>query len=147
MVKTVTIYTDGASSPNTTHKKGGWGAYLICGSIKKKLSGTVKNTTNQRMELQACIEALKIVKQSRPVILYSDSKYVINGITNWVYNWRLHNWKTIEGKEVVNQDLWKELFILAKSRTVDWRWVKGHSGNKGNDIADQLAVDAKKCVI
>ncbi len=134
----ITIYTDGACSGNPG--PGGWGAVLIFGEHEKHLSGGDKNTTNNRMELQAVISALQSLNKSCDITLYTDSKYVMDGITTWIHNWKKNNWKTAAKKPVKNADLWQTLDNLRDGHTINWQWVKGHSGNKYNDIADELAV-------
>lgn len=139
-MKEVTIYTDGACSGNPG--PGGWGALLIHGTKEREISGGEANTTNNRMEMLAVIEALKQLKQGCKVTLYSDSKYVIDGITQWVRGWELRGWKTADKKPVKNVDLWLELVKQAKRHQIDWQWVKGHSGHAENDRVDALAVAA-----
>ena len=136
----ITIYTDGACSGNPG--KGGWGAVLIQNKEEKYLSGSNKFTTNNQMELTATIEALKsIIKPSR-IALYTDSQYVKNGITSWIFNWKKNGWRTASKKLVANKDLWIELDKYVDFHSVDWFWVKGHSGDRYNEIADELAVKA-----
>ncbi len=134
------LYTDGACTGNPG--PGGWGivAYFTDGTIYE-MGGAAAQTTNNRMELLAAIEALKVLKasgQNDPVILYTDSEYVINGITKWVKGWKKKGWMTSQGKPVLNQDLWETLDIL-NSRLVEWQYVRGHSGNKGNERCDVIA--------
>ena len=138
-MKEVIIYTDGACSGNPG--PGGWGAVLYYGDTKKEIYGGEKLSTNNKMELQAAIEALKILKKnlSVKVILYTDSSYVKNGITSWIANWEKNNWRTSSKAPVKNKELWFELNELNKSLDIEWRWIKGHSGNEGNEIADTLA--------
>ncbi|MES2677580.1 MAG: ribonuclease HI [Pseudomonadota bacterium] len=138
----IEIYTDGACSGNPG--KGGWGAVLLYREHKKEISGFQPETTNNQMELMAVIEALKIVKKSLQIIIHTDSKYVQDGITKWILNWKKNGWKTAKKQPVKNDQLWKELDSLVAEHQIIWKWVKGHSGNKYNDIADQLAVDAIK---
>ena len=140
MKNKITIYTDGACSGNPG--KGGWGAVLIYGDKQKHLSGSAILTTNNKMELTAAIEALKAVKESNDIELHTDSQYVKNGINLWIINWKKNGWKTANKKEVANKDLWIELDKYVKSHNVTWFWVKGHSGNHFNEIADNLAVKA-----
>ena len=136
----ITIYTDGACSGNPG--KGGWGAVLIQNKEEKYLSGSNKFTTNNQMELTATIEALKsIIKPSR-IALYTDSQYVKNGITSWIFNWKKNGWRTANKKLVANKDLWIELDKYVDFHSVDWFWVKGHSGDHYNEIVDKLAVKA-----
>lgn len=137
----VVIYTDGGCRGNPG--LGGWGVWLLFQGKEKKCYGHEPNTTNNRMELTAVIEALKILKTSHSdkiaVVIYSDSKYVLQGINDWMPNWKKKNWQTANKRPVKNMDLWQKLDQLNAVFSVDWRWVKGHSGNKGNDIADYLA--------
>jgi ribonuclease HI len=133
----VKIWTDGASKGNPG--PGGWGAYLQYGSHTKKLCGGELNTTNNRMELLGPINALKILKRPCKIILYTDSRYVEQGMTSWVYGWMKKGWKTSDNKPVKNEALWKELYELSKKHEIEWSWVKGHDGNDGNEIADALA--------
>ncbi|KQV89154.1 MULTISPECIES: ribonuclease HI [unclassified Roseateles] len=133
----VTIYTDGACKGNPG--PGGWGAWLSSGGHDKELFGGERETTNNRMELTAPIEALASLKRSCDVVVYLDSEYVRKGITEWIINWQRRGWKTADGKPVKNADLWQRLDALRKLHTVDWRWVKGHAGDPGNERADMLA--------
>lgn len=136
------VYTDGACANNqgSGGQPGGWGAAFLDG---RKYSGGHPETTNNRMELTAVIEALKNTPKESKVIIYSDSAYVVNAFKQkWLDNWVKKGWKTSQGKAVENQDLWKELLPLTSERKVDWVKVKGHSGNKWNEIADKLAVNA-----
>jgi ribonuclease HI len=141
-LKKVTIYTDGACSGNPG--KGGWGAVLIYNNIEKEISGAEQTTTNNKMELTAPIEALKLLKQPCIVDIYTDSKYVKQGIEEWIHNWLKNNWRTANKKPVKNADLWQSLYEQTQKHQVSWHWVKGHSGDKYNDIADELAVKAKE---
>lgn len=137
----IIIYTDGGCRGNPGI--GGWGVWLRYGERDKKLNGFEKNTTNNRMELMAAIKALEVIKSSDIAIdLYTDSKYVMNGITQWVIGWKQKNWKTAAKKPVKNADLWQKLDELNQKHQVNWQWVKGHSGDKGNDMADLLANQA-----
>ena len=136
----VTIYTDGACSGNPG--KGGWGAILIYAKEKKYMSGSKQLTTNNQMELTATIEALKAILKPSNIALYTDSQYVKNGITSWIFNWKKNGWKTANKKPVANKDLWIELEKYVDFHSVNWFWVKGHSGDKYNEIADELAVKA-----
>ena len=136
----VTIYTDGACSGNPG--KGGWGAILIYAKEKKYISGSKQLTTNNQMELTATIEALKAILKPSNIALYTDSQYVKNGITSWIFNWKKNGWKTANKKPVANKDLWIELEKYVDFHSVNWFWVKGHSGNHYNEIADELAVKA-----
>ena len=136
----VTIYTDGACSGNPG--KGGWAAILIYAKEKKYMSGSKQLTTNNQMELTATIEALKAISKPSNIALYTDSQYVKNGITSWIFNWKKNGWKTANKKPVANKDLWIELEKYVDFHSVSWFWVKGHSGDHYNEIADELAVKA-----
>ena len=136
----ITIYTDGACSGNPG--KGGWGAILIYAKEEKYLSGSNQLTTNNQMELTATIKALKAIVKPHNIALYTDSQYVKNGITSWIFNWKKNGWKTANKKPVANKDLWIELDKYVKIHSVNWFWVKGHSGDHYNEIADQLAIKA-----
>ena len=133
----VTIYTDGACRGNPG--PGGWGALLIFEEHEKEIFGGVEETTNNRMELHACIEALGRLSRRCRVRVFTDSTYVRNGIQSWLGNWKNNNWKTSAKKPVKNRDLWKQLDQLAARHDIEWRWVKGHAGNPGNERADRLA--------
>ncbi|WP_114416507.1 ribonuclease HI [Marinospirillum perlucidum] len=133
----VVIYTDGACKGNPG--PGGWGAWLQYGGREKSLWGGEKNTTNNRMELLAAIKALEALTRSCSVELHTDSQYLRQGITQWMANWKRKNWKTAAGKAVKNQDLWQRLDEQASRHDIDWRWVRGHAGDPGNEKADQLA--------
>ena len=137
MSKTIEIYTDGACRGNPG--PGGWGALLIAGKHEKRMYGGEDDTTNNRMELMAVIEALNALKGGRSVIVHTDSKYVMDGITKWMVNWIKRDWKTANKKPVKNKDLWMALEKAAARHDVEWRWVKGHDGNPGNEAADELA--------
>ena len=134
---TITIYTDGACKGNPG--PGGWGAWLSWGEQEKELWGGEPLTTNNRMELTAVIESLAALKRRSRVVIYTDSQYVRNGITNWIHNWKTRGWKTADKKPVKNVDLWQRLDAVAAEHDVDWRWVKGHAGEPGNERADALA--------
>jgi ribonuclease HI len=133
----VTVYTDGACRGNPG--PGGWGALLISGSHERELWGGERATTNNRMELVAAIRALEALKQPCQVQLHTDSVYVRNGITSWLASWKRNGWKTSSKTAVKNRDLWEQLEQLAAQHEVDWRWVRGHAGDPGNERADQLA--------
>jgi ribonuclease HI len=135
--KRVVIHTDGACSGNPG--PGGWAAILEYEGRGKELFGGAPDTTNNRMELTAAIEALKALKGSLVVELHTDSEYVKNGITKWIHGWKRNGWKTSDRKPVKNADLWRELERLAESHHVDWRWVRGHAGHDLNERADALA--------
>ncbi len=137
MTKTVEIYTDGACRGNPG--PGGWGALLISGKDRKTLHGGEAATTNNRMELMAAIEALNALRGSREVTLYTDSKYVMDGMLEWLPGWKKRGWKTASKKPVKNQDLWQMLDAAAERHSIKWQWVRGHTGNVGNEAADALA--------
>lgn len=139
-VSLVVIYTDGACSGNPG--PGGWGAVLEYGEKQKCISGFVDNTTNNRMELTAAIKGLQSLKKPVAVKLYTDSKYVKQGITEWIVKWKYANWQTSAKKPVKNVDLWQALDELCEIHSVEWCWVKGHAGVVGNEMADALARDA-----
>jgi ribonuclease HI len=136
-VRKIEIYTDGACRGNPG--PGGWGVLLIYEGIKKTLYGGAQDTTNNRMEMQAVIEALKALKSDCEVSLYTDSKYVMDGINKWLPGWKKRNWQTSNKKPVKNRDLWEILDIATQSYKIEWHWVKGHTGNPGNEKADSLA--------
>ncbi len=131
------IYTDGACSGNPG--PGGWGVFIIDGDEEREIKGGEPNTTNNRMELMAAIEAVRAMPESTHFQLYTDSQYVKNGLNSWIHNWKKNGWKTASKKPVKNKDLWVELDALASTRTIDWHWVKGHAGDSGNERADELA--------
>lgn len=137
MTQRVEIYTDGACRGNPG--PGGWGALLLAGKHRKTLHGGEPETTNNRMELMAAIEALNALKGPRKVVLHTDSKYVMHGITEWMDNWKKRGWKTSNKKPVKNQDLWMLLDEAITRHEIQWKWVKGHDGNAGNEEADELA--------
>ncbi len=139
-MKNVIIYTDGACKGNPG--PGGWGALIQYGKHEKEVAGGAIDTTNNRMEMQAAINALNLLIEPCAVTLYTDSKYLIDGITKWVAGWQKNGWKNASKKPVRNSDLWHELIAAAKDHEIDWNWVKGHDGNPGNERADQLASDA-----
>lgn len=138
----INIWTDGACSGNPG--PGGWGALIKYNNSTKEISGSEKNTTNNRMEMIAVIKALKYIDTKSHINLYTDSKYVKEGITNWIISWKKNNWKNSQKKDVKNKDLWVELDSLSLKHNINWNWVKGHSGNIENDIADKLATEAIK---
>lgn len=133
----VEIYTDGACRGNPG--PGGWGAILMYGDQRKEIFGGEYETTNNRMELMAAIKALSNLNRSCDLTLYTDSQYVRKGITEWIEGWKKRGWKTAAKKPVKNADLWKELDLQVARHSIDWVWVKGHAGNAGNELADQLA--------
>ena len=137
----IIIYTDGGCRGNPG--LGGWGVWLRYGDHEKKLKGSEQDTTNNRMELTAAIKALEVIKSSKiPIDLYTDSKYVMSGINEWISNWKARDWRTANKKTVKNVDLWKRLDQMNEKHTVTWYWVKGHSGDFGNEMADLLANQA-----
>lgn len=133
----ITIYTDGACKGNPG--PGGWGVWLQAGEHERELFGGEAQTTNNRMELTAVIEALSALKGRSRVVLYLDSEYVRNGITTWIHNWKRRGWKTADNKPVKNVDLWQRLDAVAQTHEIEWRWVRGHTGDPGNERADALA--------
>ena len=133
----VVVYTDGACKGNPG--PGGWGALLRWRDHEKELFGGESQTTNNRMELTAVIEALAALRQRSQVAVYTDSEYVKNGITTWIHNWKLRGWRTADKKPVKNVELWQRLDALASQHDVRWHWVRGHNGDPGNERADELA--------
>lgn len=133
----VELYTDGACRGNPG--PGGWAALLIAGSVRKELSGAEAATTNNRMELTAAIEGLSALKRRCAVRLYTDSKYVLQGVTEWLPQWKARGWRTAARAPVKNQDLWQQLDQAVAAQDIEWRWVRGHSGEAGNEHVDQLA--------
>ena len=136
----ITIYTDGSCLTNPGN--GGWAAIINDEKEIRKISGSEKNTTNNRMELLAPINALKNMKPGVEIKIYTDSQYVKNGITEWINTWLANNWKTSKKEDVKNKDLWIELYNLNKSLNVQWNWVKAHDGNPMNEEVDLLAKKA-----
>lgn len=136
----VEIFTDGACKGNPG--PGGWGVLLRCKGREKTLKGAEADTTNNRMELTAALEALRSLKRPCKVDLTTDSQYVRKGITEWIHGWKRKGWKNASKKPVKNADLWKALDVLSHEHDVHWHWVKGHSGHRENEIVDQLANDA-----
>ncbi len=145
MAEAIQIYTDGACLGNPG--PGGWGVLLIKGSTQKQLSGAEADTTNNRMELTAAIKGLQALNKKSKVILTTDSQYVRLGMTTWLVNWQKRGWRKADNKPVKNADLWKELLAAAKEHDVQWRWVKGHSGVKENEIVDSLANQAARSLV
>ncbi len=133
----VVVYTDGACKGNPG--PGGWGVWMVSGQHQKEMWGGETLTTNNRMELMAVIQALTALKRRCSVIIYTDSQYVRKGITEWITGWKRKGWKTADNKPVKNADLWQQLELAAAEHQVDWRWVKGHAGDPGNERADGLA--------
>ena len=142
------IYTDGACSGNPG--PGGWGAILYHGKRQKEMYGGEASTTNNRMEMMAAIKAIEAIKPnySGPIVLFTDSTYLLKGITEWIHGWKKRGWKKSDKKPVVNKDLWQRLDTLNDEREIQWKWVKGHAGDIGNEKADELARKGipKKCV-
>ncbi len=138
-MKKIILYTDGACSGNPG--KGGWGAVLLYGDHQKDLSGYSEHTTNNKMELLAVIKALEVLKEKCEVAIYTDSKYVKDGMTKWILNWIKNNWKTANKKPVKNKELWQDLQNQVNRHEISWFWVKGHSGDKWNEHVDTLARD------
>jgi ribonuclease HI len=133
----VEIYSDGACKGNPG--VGGWGAILRIGETEKELFGGEANTTNNRMEMNAVIQALASLTRPCEVVVYTDSQYVQKGISEWIHGWKARGWRTADKQPVKNEDLWKQLDKLAAGHKVEWRWVKGHAGHPENERADQLA--------
>ena len=131
------IWTDGACKGNPG--VGGWGVLMRWGEHEKELFGGEELTTNNRMELSAVIAALKSIKRPVPVVIHTDSSYVKNGITTWISGWKRNGWRTSDRKPVKNIELWQELDRLVEQHDIEWRWVKGHAGDPGNERADELA--------
>jgi ribonuclease HI len=131
------MYTDGACKGNPG--RGGWGVWMVSGQHEREMWGGELVTTNNRMELTAVIQALASLKRRCSVVIYTDSEYVRKGITEWIHGWKRRGWKTADNKPVKNDDLWRKLEELAAGHDVDWRWVKGHAGDPGNERADGLA--------
>ncbi|MBT87566.1 MAG: ribonuclease HI [Gammaproteobacteria bacterium] len=136
-MKQVIMYTDGACRGNPG--PGGWGVLIKYEGIEKEIFGSKHNVTNNQMELTAAIEGLVALKEPCSVVLYTDSKYVMDGITQWIHKWKKNNWRTASKKDVKNKELWQQLDNLIHFHEVQWHWVKGHSGDAGNEMADLLA--------
>ena len=136
-MKQVIMYTDGACRGNPG--PGGWGAHISCNGTTKEIFGGKLDVTNNQMELSAAIEGLAALKEPCNVDLFTDSKYVMDGITKWIHNWKKNNWRTAAKKDVKNKELWQRLDELINFHLVQWHWVKGHSGDEGNEMADLLA--------
>lgn len=139
-VSAVVIHTDGACRGNPG--PGGWGALLVAGEHRKQLSGFEALTTNNRMELTAALEALRALKTRCQVTLWTDSEYLRKGMSEWLPGWKVRGWRTAAKAPVKNADIWQALDAEAQRHDIDWRWVKGHAGDPGNEAADQLANDA-----
>lgn len=143
-MKRVEIFTDGACKGNPG--PGGWAALLRMGRHEKELSGSDPHTTNNRMELTAAIRGLEALIEPCRVLLHTDSKYVMDGMTRWVHGWQRNGWKTASKKPVQNAELWHELINVAHKHQIEWIWVKGHDGHPENERVDKLASDAAKSV-
>jgi len=141
-VREVEIYTDGACLGNPG--PGGWGAVLLSGRHRREISGSDPATTNNRMELMAAIEGLEALKRPCRVVLHTDSRYVKQGITEWLPRWQKNGWRTASRKPVENRPLWERLIAATEPHDVHWRWVRGHAGNPGNEKADELARTAAR---
>ena len=137
--KKLVIYTDGACSGNPG--PGGWGALLVYGTREKEMFGGENDTTNNRMEMMAAIQALESLKPgyAGEIELWTDSKYLKDGITKWIHGWKKRGWKKADKKPVLNMDLWKRLDAVSSDKNINWLWVKGHAGHDGNERADELA--------
>lgn len=136
----IEVYTDGACLNNPG--PGGWGVYAVIDGKGHSWSGTDPQTTNQRMELMAAIKALELLPEDRSLAIYTDSQYVQKGMTDWIENWKRNGWRSGSKKPVANRDLWETLDANARGRNVNWIWVRGHAGNRGNERADALAQHA-----
>ena len=141
----VEIFTDGACKGNPG--TGGWGVLFVAGGHEKELFGGELNTTNNRMELTAVIEALNTLNRPCEVVLHTDSQYVLKGITEWIEGWKARGWKTAAKAPVKNVDLWQALDAAQAKHQIQWRWVRGHSGNDGNERADMLANQGVQSVL
>ena len=135
--KILEIWTDGACKGNPG--PGGWGAFFKFGTVTGEIYGGNTGVTNNQMELLAVIRALQCIKGHPPILIHLDSNYVRQGITEWIHNWRHNNWALAKRKNIKNLELWKELYELTEQHTIEWRWVKGHAGDPGNEKADALA--------
>ncbi|MBL6785610.1 MAG: ribonuclease HI [Rickettsiales bacterium] len=138
--KEIAIYTDGSCLNNPGN--GGWAAILIYKNNEKQIFGSQANTTNNQMELKAVIEGLKLVKEKCKITVYTDSKYVQQGITSWIHNWIKNNWKSANKKPIKNQELWQDLYKESLKHDITWSWVKAHNGNIMNEKVDKLANEA-----
>ena len=143
-MKKVDIFTDGACKGNPGN--GGWGALLRMGHHEKELSGAEHRTTNNRMEMTAVLMALNALREPCAVTLHTDSRYVIDGMTKWIFGWQKKGWINASKKPVLNADLWQELLEAARPHKIHWQWVKGHSGHAENERADKLASDAANAI-
>ena len=140
-MKKIEIYTDGACSGNPG--PGGWGAVLLFSGEIKEISGSKEHTTNNIMEMTAIVRALETLEETYDINVYTDSKYLKDGITLWIHNWKKNNWRNSAKQEVKNKELWIELDLLCAEHKIKWHWVKAHNGNRYNEHADSLAVDAR----
>ena len=141
-VEPISVYTDGSCLGNPG--RGGWGVFAVIDGKEHSWSGGDPNTTNQKMEVMAAIKALEHLPEDRPLIIFSDSKYVVDGITDWINNWKRKGWRNANGKPVANQDLWEALDASTDGRNIEWQWIRGHAGNPGNERADALAQQAAR---
>lgn len=141
----VQAYCDGSCI--TTQRIGGWAAMYLYKGQSKMLSGSEKDTTNNRMELMAVIQALKGLNRRCKIVIYTDSQYVRNGITQWVYKWSKNGWRTANRKGVMNADLWKELLEVSKQHTVEWNWIPGHTGHPYHEEVDRTAYQSAKALL
>jgi len=139
-MKKVEMFTDGACSGNPG--PGGWGTILRYKTVEKELSGYSPATTNNRMELTAVVEGLRALKESCQLDIYTDSRYLKDGITSWIHKWKKNGWKTSSKSSVKNKDLWEALDVASQKHSIAWHWIKGHAGHPENERADQLARDA-----
>lgn len=144
-MKEIEIFTDGACKGNPG--PGGWGALLRMGEHEKEMSGNERNTTNNRMEMTAVIRALEVLNQPCRITLHTDSKYVIDGITQWIHGWKKRGWVNAAKKPVANAELWQELDAARARHEIEWKWVRGHSGHVENERVDKLASDAALAVV
>ena len=135
----ITIYTDGSSRGNPG--PGGWAAIILDDKSVKEIGGKEERTTNNRMELTGAIKALEAISNKQEAVIYTDSEYVMKGITEWVHNWQRKNWKTAAKKPVLNQDLWQKLLEVCEGKDIRWKYVAGHSGDKLNDKCDEIATE------
>lgn len=133
----ISIYTDGSSRGNPG--PGGWGAIVLNDNNVTEIGGRDNMTTNNRMELMACIESLKLTNLHSPITLYSDSQYVIKGMTEWIDGWQRKNWKNSQKKDVLNRDLWEMMLEVSDGKNIEWKYVKGHAENPGNNRCDEIA--------
>ena len=139
-MKQIEIFTDGACKGNPG--PGGWGVLLRMGEHEKEMAGSERNTTNNRMEMTAVIRALEVLNQPCSIVLHTDSKYVIDGITKWIHGWKMRGWVNAAKKPVANAELWQQLDAARARHDIEWKWVRGHSGHVENERVDKLASDA-----